>query len=163
MRAGGHADVWVYRFDWDEEGTLLGTDFGQLIGAGHAIEIPFVFGNYDMGSELSLLFTEENKPGRKELEEAMIGYWTTFAQTGQPASDGDPDRTVWKAGPEFLLLDTSAGGGLRHSGETITEELVLQEIRSDTDLSPGEKCHLLRETIREQIRHDDSALAKAGC
>ena len=163
MRAGGHPDVWVYRFDWDEEGTLLGTDFSQLIGAGHAIEIPFVFGNYDMGSELSLLFTEENEPGRKELEEAMIGYWTTFARTGEPASGGAAGRTAWKNGPEFLILDTRAGGGLRHSGETLTEEMILEGIRNDNDLSAGEKCHLLREAVREQIRHDDSFLTKAGC
>lgn len=163
MRASGHADVWVYRFDWDEEGTLLGTDFSQLIGAGHAIEIPFIFGNYDMGSELSLLFTEENKPGRDELQKAMIGYWTTFARTGDPANGGTTDQTMWLAGPEFLILDTAAGGGLRHSDDTVTEELVLQEIQSDKDLSPGEKCHLLRETIPRQIRHDGSTLAKAGC
>ena len=53
--------------------------------------------------------------------------------------------------------------GLRHSDDTVTEELVLQEIQSDKDLSPGEKCHLLRETIPRQIRHDGSTLAKAGC
>jgi para-nitrobenzyl esterase len=163
MRASGHPDVWVYRFDWDEEGTLLGTDFSQLIGAGHAIEIPFIFGNYDMGSELSLMFTEENKPGREELQKAMIGYWTTFARKGDPANGGNTEQTTWLAGPDFLILDTAAGGGLRHSDDTVTEELVLQEIQSDKDLSPGEKCHLLRETIPRQIRHDGSTLAKAGC
>jgi para-nitrobenzyl esterase len=163
MRASGHADVWVYRFDWDEEGTLLGTDFSQLIGAGHAIEIPFVFGNYDMGSELSLLFNSENEAGRKELEGAMIGYWTTFAKTGAPGNGGNPDQTTWTAGPEFLLLDTKAGGGLRPSSDNLTEELVLQEIRQDPDLSPLEKCEVLRRTLKEQIRHDDSDLKKAGC
>ena len=163
MRASGHADVWVYRFDWDEEGTLLGTDFSELIGAGHAIEIPFVFGNYDMGSELSLLFTSENEAGRKELEGGMIGYWTTFARTGDPGTGGSPERPTWRSGPEFLVLDTSAGGGLRHSSDTVTEELVFQEIRSDPELSLVEKCELLRRNLPGSLRLDHSELAKAGC
>ncbi|HAC79965.1 MAG TPA: carboxylesterase [Deltaproteobacteria bacterium] len=163
MRASGHPDVWVYRFDWDEEGELLGTDFSQLIGAGHAIEIPFIFGNYDMGSELSLLFTDENKAGRKELESAMIGYWSTFAKTGTPGNGGDPARATWPRGPEFLLLDTEAGGGLRPSTDTLTERLVLQEIVQDSDLSPLERCEVLRRTLERQIRPDRGVLAKAGC
>src|SRR5262249_6412711 len=38
--------VFVYRFDWDEEPTLLGTDLSQMLGAAHAFEIPFVFGHF---------------------------------------------------------------------------------------------------------------------
>ena len=35
--------VYGYRFDWDEQPKLLWLDFAQLLGACHAMEIPFVF------------------------------------------------------------------------------------------------------------------------
>ncbi len=32
--------VFVYRFDWDEEPTMLGADLSRMLGAAHAFEIP---------------------------------------------------------------------------------------------------------------------------
>ena len=46
---GTQPDVYVYRFDWDEEPTLLGADLGEMLGAAHGFEIPFVFGHFDLG------------------------------------------------------------------------------------------------------------------
>ena len=42
-------DVFVYRFDWDEEPKLLGADLQPMLGAAHGFEIPFVFGHLDLG------------------------------------------------------------------------------------------------------------------
>jgi para-nitrobenzyl esterase len=58
----------------------------------HASELPFVFGTKDR--------TPPNWPkiedAAKEtaLSEAMMGYWTSFAKTGQPRAANEPD---WRA------------------------------------------------------------------
>lgn len=56
--------VFAYRFDWDEGPSSLLTDFSKLLGAGHGLEISYVFGDFDKGISMPFLFSEENKAGR---------------------------------------------------------------------------------------------------
>ena len=63
-RCGAHGPrVFVYRFDWDEEPSVLGPDLGRLLGAAHGFEIPFVFGHFDLGRQGNVIFTDENRAG----------------------------------------------------------------------------------------------------
>src|SRR4030095_10292400 len=78
MVQSGAKDVYVYRFDWDEEPTFLGTDLSRMLGAAHGLEGPLVFGHFDLGREASRLFTAGNEPGRRELSDAMMSYWAQF-------------------------------------------------------------------------------------
>ena len=39
LSASQREPVFVYRFDWDEEPTILGTDLPQMLGAAHGFEI----------------------------------------------------------------------------------------------------------------------------
>ena len=50
MRRVQGATVYGYRFDWDGERELLWLDLGSWLGAGHAMEIPFVFGRLSLGA-----------------------------------------------------------------------------------------------------------------
>jgi para-nitrobenzyl esterase len=138
MRTAGATDVYVYRFDWNEEPTILGTDLSRMLGASHGFEIPFVFGHFDLGRDANRLFTRENEPGRAELSAAMMTYWATFAATGRPGGGPDarlPAWPAWSVGtPSFLVLDTAAGGGIRASQETTTREAVLAAIATDPRL-----------------------------
>ena len=85
MTAAGASDVFVYRFDWDEEPRLFGlADLSELLGAAHAFEVPFVFGHWDLGSEGNVIFSRENLPGREELSAQMMSYWAQFAYAGDP-------------------------------------------------------------------------------
>jgi para-nitrobenzyl esterase len=58
----------------------------------HAAELPYVFGTAGE--------TPPNWPkipdtvGERRLSQAMIGYWTSFAKTGVPLAEGQPD---WRA------------------------------------------------------------------
>jgi para-nitrobenzyl esterase len=126
-------DVYRYRFDWDEEPTILGTDLAHMIGAGHGIEIPFVFGHFDLGREANRMFTAENEAGRVELAAAMMSYWAAFAKSGEPGrGDGTrPEWPRWSASHETLVLDTPAGGGITRTQTSLTQQAVLDSIDKD--------------------------------
>src|SRR4029450_1450992 len=65
-------NVYVYRFDWDEEATAPRAHPGVMLGAAHAFEIPFVFGHFDLGREGNVIYTEDNKAGREALSKKMM-------------------------------------------------------------------------------------------
>lgn len=78
------------------------------LGATHASEIPYVFG--DIGFPLIERDTD------RALSDQMIGYWTRFARTGNPNGSGAvewPRLTV--SGGEYQQLDlvVSSGAHLR--------------------------------------------------
>ncbi|MFI5366418.1 MAG: carboxylesterase/lipase family protein [Candidatus Binatia bacterium] len=54
--------VFVYRFDWDEEPHVLGADLSIMLGAAHGLEIPFVFGHFDLGRQANVLFSRTMNP-----------------------------------------------------------------------------------------------------
>ena len=85
MRASD-SNVFVYRFDWDEEPTILGADLSKMLGASHGFEIPFVFGHFDLGRAGNKIFTQENQAGRTALSNAMMSYWAAFARSGDPGA-----------------------------------------------------------------------------
>jgi para-nitrobenzyl esterase len=87
--ADGHsqvAPVYVYRFDWSAP--LL-----RLIGLGaaHATELPYVWGNLVMGPKDPTFKLGGLKTGR-ELSERIRRRWVNFATSGDP-STGD---SVWR-------------------------------------------------------------------
>jgi len=148
MVRGGWKDVFVYRWDWDEEPTLLGADLSRMIGAAHAFEIPFVFGHWDLGPQAEVVWTEENLPGRRELSAAMMSWWSEFARRGDPGRGGDGALPAWtrfgsddpERGP-MMVLDTSAGGGPRLLPESVDPEAVMALFDANAEaLGPEGRC-----------------------
>ncbi len=151
---GGAPGVYVYRFDWDEEPSVLGADLARMLGAAHGFEIPFVFGVFDLGREARQLWTAANEPGRRRLSERMISYWIRFAETGAPGRGRDGDLPPWRPAPAFLVLDTEAGGGLRMSERTLREEDVLAAAVADPRLGTvDERCAVLAALAARSNRH----------
>jgi len=137
----------VYRFDWDEEPTVLGADLARLVGAAHAFEVPFVFGHFEMGREARGLWTKANEPGRAALSSAMMSYWAAFAAAGDPATGRRGELSRWSAWdgapgqPTFVVLDTPGDGGIRMSSEIVTKASVVADIDRDPRLpTAGDKC-----------------------
>lgn len=65
--------VWMYRFDWKSSA------FGGLLGACHALEIPFVFNTLDRPSRLL-----GDGPVDRQLADRMHRAWIAFARNGDP-------------------------------------------------------------------------------
>ena len=60
-------DIFVYRFDWDEEPNILGIDIGFMLGAAHGLELAYPFGtpeNFLVPGFKNIVYTKKNRPGR---------------------------------------------------------------------------------------------------
>ncbi|HYB13310.1 MAG TPA: carboxylesterase family protein [Myxococcota bacterium] len=144
-------NVFVYRFDWDEEPTLLGADLSKMLGASHGFEIPFVFGHFDFGRGGRFIFDEKNRAGREALAKSMMSYWAAFAKNGDPGRGLDGSFPAWTAwddssatAPKYIVLDTPEGGGIRMASEIETPEGVVASVDSDPRLAtPGDRCEVL--------------------
>jgi para-nitrobenzyl esterase len=71
--------VSMYRFD------LASTAFGGVLGACHAVEIPFVFGNLDRGAVDMFLGGVDDDARR--LSDRCVGAWLATARIGVPEHD----------------------------------------------------------------------------
>ena len=95
------ADVWYYRFDWDEEPA----PWNDIYGAAHLFDLPFVFGNFGPSAFSNVIASSANRPGRLALSDAMMKSIGAFARTGNP---NDPALGVaWPTWPAQLLFDAT--------------------------------------------------------
>jgi para-nitrobenzyl esterase len=150
MRSLQGPSVYAYRFDWDEEPKLLWSDFSKLFGAAHALEIPFVFGHFDLGWASRFLFDEEKRAGYEDLSKSMMSYWAEFAYSGDPGRGRDGAELHWAAwddsgegAAKFIVFDSEEGGGLRMAAETVTQEEVIERVATDPRFeSWRERCEV---------------------
>jgi para-nitrobenzyl esterase len=145
-------DVFVYRFDFDEWPNLLGFDAATFLGAAHGLEIPFVFGHWDLGRRSRFLFRDDNRAAREGLSDAMRAYWVQFAASGRPERGPNADLPEWRAWngregePKALIFDTQADGGIRMTAESVTPDSVLAAVEQDRRLvTQRDRCWVYRE------------------
>lgn len=133
-------EVFAYRFDWDESRKNWLIDLSTLIGAAHAIEINFVFGDFEGGVDLGFLADKSNASGRAELSQAMMDYWAAFAHTGAPGKGLSGEQSLWtswsSSNKNVMVLDTQVDGGrrmqdLKHNFDGIKAQLAQDEIITD--------------------------------
>jgi para-nitrobenzyl esterase len=168
MTAAGNDAVYAYRFDWDEQGSMMGYDLSKALGAAHFLEVPFVFGDFD-NFPLAYLFADS--PERDALSDAMMSYWANFAYAGDPGRGRDEDQTAWLPwggnGQTSLLLDTPDDGGIRMMADKVTRDAVVAAIASDPDVpDPRTRCVLYRDTFRwdgQFDRGEYESLVDGGC
>jgi para-nitrobenzyl esterase len=172
LAAAQGPDVFVYRFDWDEEPELFFVaDLARLVGAAHGFEIPFVFGHWDLGPMSGRLFTSGNAEGRELLSGQMMSYWAEFAYRGAPGRGRRGDLPEWRPwsnaaaeAPRTMVLDTPAGGGLRMDSDPVTEAEVIAAIAADPRLpSERDRCAVYYRLARWGRAFDAGRYARAGC
>lgn len=149
----GQRDVFAYRFDWDELPRLLGfgVDLSRLLGAAHALEVPFVFGVFDLGDPLfnRVVWSDETARSRERLGNQMMGYWAEFARTGHPGRGGREHWPEWKPwigedgrAATVLVFDSEAAGGIRIGESNVSRDHVIAAIDSEPELDQNQKCAL---------------------
>ena len=74
--------TYTYLFTWPSPG-LKG-----ILGASHALELPFVFGTLDSPTFKDFVVVN---PTTKALSEKMMDAWIAFARTGKPAHKNIPE------------------------------------------------------------------------
>lgn len=100
-RAGGPAPTFCYEFAWRH----------PQIGAGHGLDIPFVFDN--LSAEGAELVAGRDAP--HEVAEEMHAAWISFARTG------DPGWPAYDASRPVMVFD-AGGGRVQHDPRRIERE-----------------------------------------
>jgi len=101
LQSNAGQNIWYYRFDWDQEPA----PFNEVFGAAHAFDLPFVFGNFGPSLFSNFVNSNNNKPGRLALSDAMMRSIGAFALRGDP---NDPSLGVaWPQWPATLLFNAT--------------------------------------------------------
>jgi para-nitrobenzyl esterase len=153
MRSAQGPSVWAYRFDWDEEPVIMGMDLSKLLGAAHALELPFVFGLTDLGFGNRFLYADP--PSAEVLSSQMRSYWTQMAHTRAPGRGRHSDLPEWSAwnpvpdAPKYLIFDSPNDGGLEFGSDQIDQEFILTKVAGDSRLqTTEERCRVLRNMVQ---------------
>ncbi|MFL5322219.1 MAG: carboxylesterase/lipase family protein [Myxococcaceae bacterium] len=168
MTKSGYPNVYLYRFDWRGEPTKFGSDLSGMLGAAHGLELPFVFGHFDLG-RLNIIFPEETKQSREELSAAMMGYWAELARSGNPGKGGAelPEWKSWAPSQSFLALDTKSSGGIRMESGVETPQAIVELVDNDARLpTQKDKCgvfYMLGSWGRGFTKDDYVHAGKKGC
>ena len=166
--------VYAYRFDWDEEGSIMGYDLSQAMGAAHGLEIGFVFGGFDgTASALGGIYDEDRLPQRDALSASMMSYWAEFAHAGSPGRGRDGTEVPWVAwsnapdAPKTIVFDTPRDGGIRMSSEEVTLPGLKARLLADASFTEQrELCQTYVNLFRDGPAWDAGeylALGEAGC
>lgn len=143
MATAGHGSVYAYRFDWDEGGRFLWTDFSKLLGAAHALEIPFVFNRFTLiGDGDKVLFKKKTLKTRQQLSKTMGAYWGSFARDGVPASKDGPQWSVYDVAANVIHFDSTNDGGVRMRDGAETADALIADLKKDPRLEQSERCEL---------------------
>ncbi len=148
-------EVFAYRFDWDDLNSLLTLDLHNLLGAAHALDLPFVFGN--LGFLETALLLDDGQAAR-ELSDRMMSYWAEFAHSGSPARGRDRSLAEWTAWtnefePKKLMLLDSGGAGMgnRMVSTLLTFEDIAEQLASDERFDPEARCNLAQRMFEAEL------------
>jgi len=92
------APVWYYRFDYDDHRAP------HLYGAGHALELPFIFDTFDQ-RDFDVFFSAAQARRAQALSRPMMRYWADFARTGDPNGPGLPAWPRYDDGRGRMYFD----------------------------------------------------------
>jgi para-nitrobenzyl esterase len=102
-RNAEYVPTYSYEFN-DETAPSVLPPLSFPLGDAHIIELEYLFNLSAFG--ISPTFT----PDQQQLSDTMIGYWTQFAKTGNPNSEGAPNWPSYNATAQLqsLLAPTAA-------------------------------------------------------
>tara|TARA_B100001971_G_scaffold56864_1_gene51876 strand:+ start:1409 stop:3226 length:1818 start_codon:yes stop_codon:yes gene_type:complete len=171
MRRAQGDSVYVYRFDADDWRNLGFIDLQKLLGAAHAMEIPYVFGNFP--NPMRIVYPESTVEARDLLSGSMMSYWAEFAYQGSPGSGRFGEQVEWTPwqnddpnGPRLLLLDTELDAGIRMSPYLLTLADIKARFLADRSFTQQEDyCAGYRSLFQDEefVQSEYDRLGTAGC
>jgi para-nitrobenzyl esterase len=170
MRAVQGPSVYAYRFDWDDLPVRPWVDLKRLLGAAHGLDVPFVFGTFEM-QYIPIPFDRGDIGERDELSAQMRSYWAQFAYSGDPGRGRSgvlPEWTAWDdstpQSARFMILDTKSDGGLRSSSEVLTGAGLAAQLAADPRFADArERCAELESLQRWRGAFRPADIEAAGC
>ncbi|ROR22819.1 para-nitrobenzyl esterase [Comamonas sp. BIGb0124] len=116
--AAGQAPVYVYNFNW----TIPA--LGGLLGAPHAVDIPFAFGTVDKARAMT-------GPGAAAFETSMnmMAAFVAFARTGRPDNDRMPAWRPYTASSRTTMLIDAECRAV--TGYRAAATVAIQDLRID--------------------------------
>ncbi len=147
------SEVYAYRFDWDELETHLGIKLSDLLGAAHAMEVPFIFktaGLMGEGGDIisEIIYDENNRDTDLKLANEIGEYWVNFAYDGNPNNYPYEKKVIWERWDtkndkeQFIVFDTVNDKGITMFSSTLSADSILQGIASES-LKVEQKCYII--------------------
>lgn len=171
MRSAQGDSVYAYRFDVDDWRNLGVIDFKVLLGAAHALELPFVFGNFP--NPLRIIFPDSTFDEVQLLSKSMRSYWAEFAYQGAPGEGRDGTELSWSGWqnsgdqtPRIMIFDTELDDGIRMTSERISTREIRRSFLADTSYDNQEDyCSAYKAYFRgdQFVQAEYRNLGSAGC
>lgn len=164
MHKAGHENIFAYRFDWDEGGKFLTMDLSKMLGAAHAMEIPFVFNRYKMfGDADDLLFQKKTLASREKLSRAMGAYWAEFARTGVPSHDGGIIWPAYGDQASLIYFDSENDGGLTIKDGPDTVDNLVTDLEKDIRINTEQRCLIEKGLVEWMPALEAKLMTIEGC
>lgn len=166
---GGNENVFAYRFDWDDEGVVDGFDLSKALGASHAVEMSFVFGDFTTAWVMEDIYAKS--VDKDVLADAMMSYWSEFAATGDPGKGRRGELPQWLAwgtqNKTTLVLDTPSDQGIHMIEGVVTPSSIKADLVDDPSVTSAvERCALYSMVFLDSPDFDAEEFAnfgKEGC
>ncbi len=163
--------VFAYRFDVDDWRNFGLIKLKVLFGAAHALELPFVFGNFP--NPLRVIFPSSMEAEFNTVSTAMRSYWAEFAYNGAPGNGQSSTFTTWLPWdnspdpvPRLMVFDTLSDNGIRMTSDRLSMENLRARLLADKSYtSQDEHCSIYKRMFRgDAFNADEYAnLGKSGC
>jgi len=124
--------AWLYRFGYVSDSTRKGA-----AGAGHASELPYLFGTLDARYGSSV--TERDR----EISRAFLGYFANFVKRGDPNGESLPHWSRVNPASDSILEFPLASGPVMRA-DPLRERLDLMQRASETQPKPIMSAELAR-------------------
>lgn len=133
-------NVYAYRFDVDDWHDLGLVNLKDLLGAAHALEIPFVFNKFI--KPMRVIFPPAMQEEFNTVSDHMSSYWSQFAYTGAPGSGRSGNMPAWSSwnvanpeSPRLMVFDTQSDQGIRMVTDQLTRADLKRRFLAETSFS----------------------------
>jgi para-nitrobenzyl esterase len=145
----GNAQLYAYRYDWDDHRRFIIADFKELIGSAHATEIPLLTGNNKLVGDYGFLIYPRGL-SKRFTSKNMMKFWTNFAKNGKPGISSNGVEWSKYNGQEnkpssYIILDNKRN--LRMQTDEFSFSSLAKDLYKENALTSLEKCVVLLQML----------------